>query len=49
MNHTTKLDGQYPERLTDPEPWHQDDALGPQKRCVSIFQHSTYDGRRFSR
>jgi ribosomal protein S18 acetylase RimI-like enzyme len=44
MNHTAKVDGQYAERLTDLEPWHQDDALGPQKRCVSIFQHSTYDG-----
>ncbi|WLD65467.1 hypothetical protein [Pseudomonas sp. OVF7] len=42
MNHTAN--GQYADRLTDLEPWHQDDALGPQKRCVSIFQHSTYDG-----
>lgn len=31
-------------RLTDLEPRHQDDALGTQKRCVSIFQHRTYDG-----
>jgi ribosomal protein S18 acetylase RimI-like enzyme len=44
MNHTAKVDGQYADRQTDLEPWHQDDALGPQKRCVSIFQHSTYDG-----
>jgi hypothetical protein len=43
MNHTAKVDGQYAERLTNLEPWHQDDALGPQKRCLSIFQHSTYD------
>lgn len=44
MNHTAKVDEQYAERQTDLEPWHQDDALPPQKRCVSIFQHSTYDG-----
>lgn len=44
MNHTTKVDGHYAARLTDLEPWHQDDALGPQKRCIRIFQHSTYDG-----
>lgn len=44
MNHTGKVDGQHAERLTVLEPWHEDDALGPQKRCVSIFQHSTYDG-----
>lgn len=44
MNYTAKAGGQYAERLTNLEPWHQDDALGPQKYCVSIFQHSTYDG-----
>lgn len=44
MNHTDKVDGQYAEILTDLEPRHQDDALAPKKRCVSIFQHNTYDG-----
>lgn len=44
MNHADKVDGQYAERLTDLEPRHQDDTLGPQKRCMRIFHHSTYDG-----